>query len=151
MLRDNIKETYRSAAKQQNQRIVSTLRLILTAIKDRDNAVQSHGTEGYIDDNEILSMLHTMIQQRCQSIDLYEQEGRLDLVEEEKEEIDIIQNLIPPKLDEQQTRVEVEKIVHDIGADNVKDFRRTMAELHRRYPHQIQSKLACSIVKQVLT
>ena len=144
MIRDQIQQMYCIAKQNENPIALRIFRLILTAIQDRDNQ------ETEIGDKEILSMLRTMIEQRSHSIKLYEQEGRLEDVEEEKQEVQIIQNLLPQVFDEQRTTQEIKKIIQDIGAHNVKDFKRIMTELHHRYPNEIHPQLACEIVKEAL-
>ena len=151
MMRPRLQEALTYATATQNQRALSTLRLILTALKDRDISARSRGQEEGIDEDEIIAMLEIMITQRRQSIELYEQEGRVDLVEEERDEIDIITSLMPKMLDEHETRTAVETVITEIGALSVKDVGRIMAELHRRYPNEMRFTMACDIVKQTLS
>ena len=150
MMRPRLQEALTHATTTHNQRALSTLRLILTALKDRDISARSRGQEEGIDEDEIIAMLESMIAQRRQSIALYEQEGRVDLIEEERDEIDIITHLMPKMLDEQETRTAVETVITEIGALSVKDVGRIMAELRHRYPNEMRFNLACDIVKQSL-
>ena len=81
MFRTRLNEALKEAMRAKRQRAVSTLRLILAALKDRDIAARGRGITDGIDEEEILSMLQTMIKQRREAIALYEQGGRLELAE----------------------------------------------------------------------
>ena len=100
MLRERLNERLKSAMKDKDARAVSTLRLILTAIKDRDIAARGKGESEGIAEPEILQVLQTMIRQRQDAIKLYEQGGRLELAEQEAEEISIIEGFLPEQLDD---------------------------------------------------
>ena len=124
MLRTRLNEALKQAMLAKNQRAVSTVRLILAALKDRDIAARSRGVTDGIDEAEILSMLQTMIKQRGESIKLYEQGGRLELAEQEREEI---------------------------GATCIKDMGKVMAELKARYAGQMDFAKVSGTVKQQLS
>ena len=98
MLREDLSEALKKAQKARDARRVSTLRLILAAMKDRDIAARGEGRGEGVPDEEILSMLQTMIRQRRESIKFYEQGGRLELAEQEQQEIDIIEEYLPRQL-----------------------------------------------------
>ena len=149
-MRQRLNHALKEAMRARDQRAVSTLRLILAAIKDRDIAARSKGNTEGIPDAEVLSLLQTMVKQRRESIALYEQGGRLDLAEEESEEIDIINRFLPQQMDEAATRQAVERLIEEIGASGVKDMGRTMAELRSRYPGQMDFAKASQIVKRAL-
>src|SRR3546814_1540714 len=89
MLREEISKALKDALLAKNQIAVSTVRLILAALKDRDIAARGKGNSTGIDEGEIMAMLQTMIKQRRESIAMYEQGGRPDLVRQEAEEIKI--------------------------------------------------------------
>lgn len=149
-MRQRLNHALKEAMKAKDQRAVSTLRLILAAIKDRDIAARGKGNTEGIPDAEVLSLLQTMVKQRRESIALYEQGGRLDLAEEEREEIDIINRFLPQQMDEAAMRQAVERLIEEIDASGVKDMGRTMAELRSRYPGQMDFAKASQIVKRVL-
>ena len=149
-MRQRLNHALKEAMKAKDQRAVSTLRLILAAIKDRDIAARGKGNTEGIPDAEVLSLLQTMVKQRRESIALYEQGGRLDLTEEEREEIDIINRFLPQQMDEAAMRQAVERLIEEIDASGVKDMGRTMAELRSRYPGQMDFAKASQIVKRVL-
>ncbi|MEK9796905.1 MAG: GatB/YqeY domain-containing protein, partial [Alphaproteobacteria bacterium] len=91
MFREQLPEALKAALKDKDVRAVSTLRLIMAALKDRDIAARSKGNMDGIPEDEILQMLQTMVKQRRESISMYEKGGRLELAEQEGEEIAIIQ------------------------------------------------------------
>ncbi len=137
--------------KGRENRAVSTIRLILTAIKDRDIAARGKGNADGISDQDILQVLQTMVRQRHESIALYEQGGRLELAEQEAEEIDIIEGFLPERLDEAAMEEAIREVVGEIGASSIKDMGRTMAILRERYAGQMDFAMASAVVKEQLS
>ncbi|NUB16930.1 GatB/YqeY domain-containing protein [Azospirillum brasilense] len=151
MLRTRLNEALKQAMLAKNQRAVSTVRLILAALKDRDIAARSRGVTDGIDEAEILSMLQTMIKQRGESIKLYEQGGRLELAEQEREEITIIEGFLPKQMSEAEVAAAVKTVVDEIGATCIKDMGKVMAELKARYAGQMDFAKVSGTVKQQLS
>ena len=151
MLRERLNDRLRSAMKGREQRAVSTIRLILTAIKDRDIAARAKGNADGISDQEILQVLQTMVRQRHESIALYEQGGRLELAEQESDEIAIIEDFLPAQLDEAATEKAIREVVGEIGASSIKDMGRTMAILRERYAGQMDFAKVSAVVKEQLS
>ncbi len=147
MLRERLSDRLRSAMKGREKRAVSTVRLILTAVKDRDIAARGKGNADGISDQEILQVLQTMVRQRHESIKLYEQGGRLELAEQEAEEIGIIESFLPERLDEAAMEQAICSVVGEIGASSIKDMGRTMAILRERYAGQMDFAKASAVVK----
>jgi len=150
MLRRRLNEALKESMRAHDQRAVSTLRLILAALKDRDISARNRGIEDGIEDVEILAMMRTMIKQRREAIDLYEQGGRLELAEREAQEIAIIERFMPQVLNQAETRAAVDQVIAEIGASCIKDVGRTMMELRSRYSDRMDFSLACGMVKQAL-
>ena len=150
MLRSRINEALTEAIKAKEKRAVSTLRLIIAAVKDRDIAARGKGVMDGIDDDEILSLMQTMIRQRHDSVALYEQGGRLDLAEGEREEVEIIRRFLPEQMDDGSTREAVAAVITDIEANGIKDMGRTMAELRTRYAGRMDFAKASGMVKKAL-
>ncbi|MGD9828304.1 MAG: GatB/YqeY domain-containing protein [Hyphomicrobiaceae bacterium] len=148
-MRERINDALKSAMKAQNKRRMSTLRLVTAAIKDRDIAARSSGKER-ITDGEILDVLAKMIKQRRESVETYEGAGRLELAEQEKEEITIIEEFLPRQLSEAETRAAVEAVMAEIGAQGLKDMGRTMAALKERFQGQMDFTKASALVKDAL-
>lgn len=150
MLRAQFSDALKEAMKSKDQRSVSTLRLILAALKDRDIAARTKGNRDGIDDGEVLSLLQTMIKQRHESISLYEQGGRLELAEQEREEIGIIERFLPKQMSEAETRAAISALIAELGASSIKDMGRTMAELRSRYAGQMDFTKASGLVRETL-
>ena len=151
MLRNSIPEALRVALKQQDKRCISTVRLIMAALKDRDIAARGKGDTEGISDDEILQMLQTMVKQRRESIQMYEDGGRKELAEQEAKEITIIERFLPQQLDEEQINLIVEKTINEIRADSLKDMGHIMSELRNNYAGQMDFSKASGLVKQKLS
>ena len=150
-LRTQLKDSLKAAMKAKDGIALSTVRLILAALKDRDIAAREKGNTEGIDETEILGMLQTMIKQRRESIALYEQGGRVDLVEDEQREIEILQRFLPRQMAESEIKVAVEAVVSEIEANCLRDMGRTMAELRARHTGEMDFARAAELVKAKLS
>lgn len=147
MIREQLPDALKSALKDKDAWAVSTLRLIMAALKDRDIAARGKDNSEGIGDDEILQMLQTMVKQRRDSIAMYEKGGRLELAEQEAEEIVIIQRFLPEQLDASATESAVEKTIADLGATGLKDMGAVMGALRDNYAGQMDFGRASGIVK----
>ena len=146
LLDTNLKEAMKSQEKQR----LATLRLINAAIKDRDIAVRSEeNTEG-VSDNEIILILSNMVKQRKQSIIQYEEGGRIELAEREREEIKIIEEFLPNQLSEQEIKEEITKIIESKDKLSIKDMGKIMGELKTNFSGRMDFGRASEIVKALL-
>ena len=150
MLRAELNETLKKSMKEKDARTVSTVRLILAAMKDRDIAARSKGNHEGIDDVEVLAMLQSMVKQRHETKEICEKGGRLELAEQEAEEIAVIERFLPEPLDEENTLAAVEAVMQELGAESLKDMGRTMAALRERYAGRMDFAKASAIVKERL-
>ena len=150
MLRDEISNAYKSAMKQKEAVAVSTLRLILAAIKDRDIAARLKGNSDGITNDEILSLMQSMIKQRGDSIDAYEKGGRMELAHREAEEIAIIERFLPAQMTPETVLNAVEEVIKEVNAETLKDMGKVMATLKQRFAGQMDFAKASSIVKAKL-
>ena len=149
-MRSELDENLKKAIKSQEKQRVATLRLINAAIKDRDIAVRSEeNTEG-VSDNEIILILSNMVKQRKQSIVHYEEGGRIELAEREREEIKIIQEFLPNQLTEEEIKVEVSKIIDAGDQLSIKDMGKIMGELKNKFSGIMDFGKASEIVKALL-
>jgi uncharacterized protein YqeY len=146
MLRDAISDAYKTAMRARDQAQVSTLRMVMSGLKDRDIAARPKGVDQIADD-EILSMLQTMVKQRRESIELYRQGGRTDLVDNELAEIAVIERFLPQQMDEAAMAAAIDRVVSEIGAASIKDMGRVMAELKQRFVGQMDFGKAGQLVK----
>lgn len=151
MLRPALNEALKKAMLAKETRAVSTVRLILAALKDRDIAARSKGNMDGISEDEILGMLQSMIKQRKESIALYEQGGRLELAQQEQEEIGIIERFLPKQMSEAEAEAAIKALIAEIDAKGIKDMGRTMAALKERFAGQMDFTKASALVKQALT
>lgn len=148
-IRERLSVSLKTSLKAKEKRAVSTLRLILAALKDRDIAVRGKGAEG-IDDDEIMAMLQTMIKQRRESIKLYEKGERADLAKQEAEEIKIIEGFLPEQMSAEEMGKVIVQAITETGAENVKDMGRVMGELRERFAGQMDFAKAGAMVKEKL-
>ena len=150
-MRNELNENLKKAIKAQDKLRTSTLRLINAAIKDRDIAVRSEeNTEG-VSDQEILVILSNMVKQRKHSITQYEEGGRIELAEREREEINIIEDFLPVQLTEEETHLEINKIISAHEDYNIRDIGKVMAELKKNFNGRMDFAKASSLVKALLT
>ena len=149
-MRSELDENLKEAIKSQEKQRVATLRLINAAIKDRDIAVRSEeNTEG-VSDDEIILILSNMVKQRKQSIVQYEEGGRIELAEREREEIKIIQEFLPNQLTNEEIQTEVSKIIDAEDQLSIKDMGKIMGELKNRFSGRMDFGKASEIVKALL-
>ncbi|MTJ80661.1 MAG: GatB/YqeY domain-containing protein [Telmatospirillum sp.] len=150
MLRQRLNDALKSAMLGRDTRTVSTVRLILAALKDRDIAARPRGVSDGIGDDEILQMLQSMVKQRRESIALYEQGGRLELAQQEAEEIAIIERFLPTQLSPEEMAAAVAEVIAAVGAAGLKDMGRVMAALKEQYAGRMDFTKASAVVKQKL-
>lgn len=150
MLRERLQDELKAAMKAKDSCKVSTLRLILAAVKDRDVAARTAGQADGINDDQILELLAKMIRQRRESIRLYEEGGRIDLAEREAEEIKVIESFMPRQLDDDEIAQAVDEAIKEVGATGLKDMGRTMAALKERYAGRMDFAKASALVKKAL-
>jgi hypothetical protein len=150
MLRQRLTDALKDAMRAKDQRAVSTVRMILAGLKDRDIAARPRGVTG-IDESEILSLLQSMIKQRRESIVLYEQGGRPELAEQERQEIAVIERFLPQQMSEAEVGDAVRAAIAATGAAGPKDMGRVMAELKARHAGQMDFSKVSPVVKQALT
>jgi uncharacterized protein len=149
-MRDALTQALKESMRAKDERAVSTLRLILAALKDRDIAARSKGNSTGITDDEVLQMLQSMVKQRRDSIAMYEQGGRLELAEREQQEIDIIQRYLPKQMTEDEIEQAVQDLIEEMNASGLKQMGAVMGELRERYAGQMDFAKASPIVKQKL-
>lgn len=149
-MRDKIAEALKAAVKSQNKRRVSTLRLIQAAIKDRDIANRTAGKDP-VSDEELLTVLSKMVKQREESARIYEEGNRLELAEQEREEIEVIRDFLPQQLCEEDVHAACAEVVREVGADGLRDMGRCMNALKQKFSGQMDFGKASGIVKTILT
>jgi len=150
-LRKKINEQFNAALKSKNKTFISTFRLILAAIKERDIANRTGGKKEEIKDPEIIKVLRKMKKQRQESADLYKKGGRQELLEAEEAEIKIIDTFLPKQLSEEETKKICKEIVESLGASSIKDMGKIMGSLKQKYSDSIDFSKVNTIVKGLLS
>lgn len=150
MLRTQLSDALKESMKAKKERGVSTLRMVLAGLKDRDIAARSKGNHDGISDDEIRSMLQGMIKQRRESIALYEQGGRQELAQQEAEEIAVIEGFLPKQMGDAEVEAAAQALIAEIGAQGIKDMGRAMAAIKQRYAGQMDFAKASGVVKRLL-
>ena len=150
MLREAFTERLKAAMRARRRRTVSTVRLILAGLKDRDIAARGDGNMAGIPDPEILRLLQGMVKQRRESIALYQQGNRPDLAQQESEEIAVIESFLPRQMDEAEIAAAAEAAIAETGAAGIKDMGKVMAALRERHAGVIDMARAGAVVKQLL-
>ena len=150
-LRKKINQQFNAALKSKNKTLVSTFRLILAGIKERDIANRSGGKKEEVKDQEITQVLRKMKKQRQDSADLYKKGGRQELLETEVAEIKIIDTFLPKQLSEEETKKICKEVIESVGASSVKDMGKIMGLLKQKYSDSIDFSKANVIVKGLLS
>ncbi|WP_299860599.1 GatB/YqeY domain-containing protein [uncultured Hoeflea sp.] len=148
-MRERFAETLKDAIRAKDMRRVSTLRLIQAAVKDRDIANRGTGKDP-VSDDEILQILTKMIKQREESASIYEENARLELAQQERDEIAIIRQFLPKQLPEEEVRELCASVINETGAQGLRDMGKCMNVLKQRYPGQMDFSKACGMVKGLL-
>ena len=151
-LRDDINSALKEAMKAADKRRVSTLRLMNAAIKDKDINSRTEGHDSALTaDQGIIDLFAKMVKQRQESITVYEQGGRPELAQQERDEIEIIQSYMPKQLSDDEAKAAVAAIIKVAGAASIKDMGKVMAELKTKYAGQMDMAKAGLMVKQLLS
>jgi len=149
-LREKINQQFNAALKNKEKTLVSTLRLIMAAIKDKDIANRSGEKKGESKDQEIIKVLQKMKKQRQDSADLYKKGGREELLKTEEEEIKIIDTFLPKQLSEEETKKICKETIESLGVSSIKDMGKIMGSLKQKYSDSIDFSKANIIIKGLL-
>ena len=150
MLREAFSERLKQAMRAKDTRTLSTVRMILAGVKERDVAARGSGNQEGIADPEILRLLQAMIKQRRESIALYRQGKRPELAQQEEEEIAVIESFLPQQMNDDQMAAAAKAAIAETGAAGVKDMGRVMGVLRERHAGVIDLARTGAIVKQLL-
>ena len=149
-LRDKIETDYKNSLKTKDKAKISTYRLILSGIKDLDIINRSGPNKKETDEEDIKKLLKKMIKQRNESIELYKNNNRKDLLEIEQNEIEVLSEYLPKQLSEDETKKICSEIAEKLGASSIKDMGKVMGELKKSYSDSIDFSKAGSILKEIL-
>lgn len=149
-LRARLSEALKEGLKAKDETRTATVRLILAGIKDRDIAARPSGNSTGISDEEILNFLQSAIRQRQESISMFQQGGRADLVTKEQAEIDVIKTFLPKQFTDAEIADLARTEIAAAGAASVKDMGKVMTAMRTKYAGQMDLGKASSIVKGLL-
>jgi len=149
-LREKINEQFNTALRSKNKTLVSTLRLILAAIKERDIANRTVEKKEVIKDPEIIKVLRKMKKQRQDSANLYKKGERQELLEAEEAEIKIIDTFLPKQFSEEETKKICKGVIETLGVSSMKDMGKIMSSLKQKYSDSIDFSKVNLIVKELL-
>ena len=149
-LREKINAQFNTALKSRNKTLVSTLRLILAAIKERDIDNRTSQKKEVVKDAEIIKVLRRMRKQRQESVNLYKKGERQELLEAEESEIKIIDTFLPKQLNEEETKKICKETIETLGVSSVKDIGKIMGTLKQKYSNSIDFSKVNTIVKGLL-
>jgi uncharacterized protein len=149
-MRERFTTEMKEAMKAGDKRKLGTVRLIQAALKDKDIEARGAG-RGQASDDEILALLQKMIKQRQESIAIYEQAGRTELAQQEREEADVISSFLPQQMDEAATRAAIEAAIAETGAASMKDMGKVVGVLRGKYAGRMDFAKASALVKDRLS
>ena len=146
MIRDDLKAALVTAMKGGDKPRTAAIRLIQSAIKNRDIELRTSAAPDD-DDAMVVEVLQKMIKQRRESIAMYETGGRQELADQEKSEVAVIESFLPKQMSEAEAGAAIDAVVTELGATSVKDMGRVMAALKERHASEIDMAKASGLVK----
>ena len=149
-IKDKIESDYKNSLKIKDKIKISTYRLILSGIKELDITNRSGPQKKDTDDNDIKKMLKKMIKQRAESIEVYQKNNRLDLLQIEKQEQEILSSYLPKQMSEEETKKICSEVINSTKASSIKDMGKVMGELKKNYSDTLDFSLAGKILKELL-
>ncbi len=150
-LRAQLTDAMKEAMKAKDTKRLSTVRLILAALKDRDIAARSETNKDLVSDDDILTLLAKMIKQREESATAFDAGNRPELAANERDEITVIRTFMPAQMDEAAMKDAVAKVIAESGAASIKDMGKVMAVLKERYAGQMDFSKASAATKDALS
>ena len=150
-IREDIKNKLKEAMIKKNVDLISALRLVIASIKDRDIIAKGKGNDTGINDEEIISLLQTMIKQRKSSIDMYLEGKREDLAKKEQNEIEIISKFLPKQLSKEEINNIIDMTIKSCEASSMKDMGKVINLLKKKHNGEMNFGDVSKIVKSKLT
>ena len=148
-MRERFTTEMKEALKAGDKRKLGTVRLIQAALKDKDIEARGAG-KGQASEDEILALLQKMIKQRQESLAIYEQAGRAELAQQEREEAEIIASFLPKQMDEAEASAAIKAAIAETGAASMKDMGKVIALLRGRFAGRMDFARASALVKELL-
>ena len=146
---DKIDKSLTEALKNKDQDRTLTLRSIISQKKQKEIEKRTQDKKNITDDDMIL-ILNKMVKQRRESIELYKQGGRQDLVDKETKELKIIQEYLPEQLSEEEIKKICEQAINNLKASSLKDMGKVMGIIKSKYKGSVDLSIAGKILKDKL-
>ena len=150
-IRQNVFSALKAAMIKKDAKVISTLRLIMAAIKDKDIVLKGNGDASGIDETAIIQLMQTMIKQRNASIVLFKQGIREDLVKIEEDEILIISSFLPKQLNDQEIEDAVVNAIKLTQSESIKDMGKVINLMKQNYIGKMDFRIVSAVVKEKLT
>ena len=147
-LKDKIESSYNNSIKEKDSNSINTLRLIKSAIKDKE--ISLRGKQATLSDSDILNLLQSLVKQRKDSIEAFEKANRNDLIENELNEIKVIEKFLPKQIDENETNLIIKDIIKENNFTSLKDMGALMKIIKEKYTGKIDMGLVGKISKSLL-
>ena len=147
-LKDKIESHYNNSIKEKDSNSINTLRLIKSAIKDKEIALR--GKQDTLTDSDILSLLQSLVKQRKDSIEAFEKANRNDLIENELNEIKVIEMFLPKQMDEDETMLIIKNVIQENNYTSLKEMGALMKIIKEKYTGKIDMGLVGKIAKSLL-
>ena len=147
MLLDLIKDDLKIAMKAKNRLVISTLRMITSAIKNIGINKRSSNNSNSVDEAEIIQLLSKMIKQRKESADIYSNSDRRDLEKKENDEIIIIQKYMPKQIDENEFSSIIDEAMKETNSSEIRDMGKVMSFLKENYSGQMDFGKVSAMLK----
>ena len=150
-IREDVKNKLKEAMIKKDIALISTLRLVIASIKDKDIIAKGNGNDIGINDEEIISLLQTMIKQRKSSIDMYLEGKRDDLAKKEENEIEIISKFLPKQLSKEEINIIIDATINSCGASSMKDMGLVVKLIKSEYNGKMDFGNVSKIIKSKLS
>ena len=150
MIRDDIKTALVGAMKGGDKETTATIRMISSAIKNRDIELRT-ATAQPDDDLLVTEVLQKMIKQRRESVEMYRQGNREELAAKEEAEIAVIERFLPAQMSENEAKAAISAIIAEVDASSMKDMGKVMGEVKARHASSIEPARASALVKALLS
>ena len=150
-IREDVKYNLKEAMIKKDVDLISALRLVLASIKDKDIIAKGKGNDVGINDEEIISLIQTMIKQRKSSIEMYLKGKRDDLVKKEENEIEIISQFLPKQLTEKEIDIIIDDTIKSCDASSIRDMGKVINLIKLQYNGKLDFKIVSGIIKSKLS
>jgi uncharacterized protein YqeY len=145
-LKEKIRQDMVSATKSRDLVALSTLRMLLASVKNREIELRKEA-----DDAEVMKIIATSIKQRKESVELYDKGGRSDLVEKETREKEVLETYLPPQMNREDLVSLIEEVISEVGALGVSDIGKVMKDLMPRVTGRADGKEVSDLVREILS